>query len=266
MSGRALSTVVNGLLAEQAAQLPQKDELCGPFWGLVVLRAAGIAGGSELDQDAVAVAAGSRLSPPPRDGSRPPGESGRCDYRLTLPIDAADPGTSAAGVAHAIGLLSAGRLTVVPVTGAWRVEQLRALLDGLSAPPPAVPLAVIANLDTGALWPVDASDSDLARYLATGDHGELASGWSIGHFAALIGYEHGAAGTLVEVADTYRSRAVHRQPIERVAVAIGGGQGKPRGLLIVTRDDPGPIRALAADAGLQTRLWDSLLPVDAHQP
>ena len=101
------------LLAEQAAELPQKDDLCGAFWGLVALRAAGRPAGpagDPLDQEAVALAAGSVLSPPPRTSSLPPGEPGRGDFRLALPTASkgAPAGTSAGGLARAIAELSGG--------------------------------------------------------------------------------------------------------------------------------------------------------------
>lgn len=46
---------VAALLAEQAAELPQKDELRGAFCGLLALWAVRV--GGALDQDAVAVVA-----------------------------------------------------------------------------------------------------------------------------------------------------------------------------------------------------------------
>ncbi len=250
------------VLAEQATELPQKDELCGAFWGLVSLRAAGQRTGpdhEQLDQDAVAAVAGSRLSPPPRIRSRPPDEPSREDYRLELPIDAADPGTSAAGVAQAIQALSANRLAVVPATGAWRVSNLLTLLESLSELP-TPPVAVVANLHTGKLWPVAASEREYARYLETGRHNGPQSDWSIGHFVALVGLSHGGIGTLIHVADTYPSRGQHgrhRQPLERIVAALQGDD-KTRGLLIVLdAHSEDQVIELVAESGLEARFWDS---------
>ncbi len=52
------------LLALHARELPQRDDLCGAFCGALALRAAGIerTAGEPLDQDAVALAAGSVVS------------------------------------------------------------------------------------------------------------------------------------------------------------------------------------------------------------
>ena len=49
------------LLAVHTRELPQRDDLCGAFCGALALNAAGIAehDGEPLDQDAVALAAGS---------------------------------------------------------------------------------------------------------------------------------------------------------------------------------------------------------------
>lgn len=261
------------LLAEQARELPQKDDLCGPFWGLVALRAAGLgaggpaAGGSsgqQLDQDAVAVAAGSRLSPPPRSGSgsRPPGEPARDDYRLELPVAVDDPGTSAAGVADAIRELSSGRLAVVPATGDWRTERLLALLESLSALAPP-PVAVIANIHTGELWPANVPEQDYQSYLESGRHAGPRSNWSVGHFVALVGLSRGARGTLVEVADTYRSRGVrgcHWQPVERIVAALQGDDKRRGLLLVVAAESELRVRGLVSAAELEARLWDGPRP------
>ncbi|HWY90934.1 MAG TPA: hypothetical protein VNY31_09710, partial [Solirubrobacteraceae bacterium] len=52
------------LLALHARELPQRDDLCGAFCGALALGAAGIDawGGEPVDQDAVAIAAGSVVS------------------------------------------------------------------------------------------------------------------------------------------------------------------------------------------------------------
>ncbi|MFN8203499.1 MAG: hypothetical protein U0S48_13090 [Solirubrobacteraceae bacterium] len=118
----------------------------------MALRAAAVAGSGRLDQDAVALAAGSVLSPPPRSGSLPPGERGRDDFRVALPVAAAGAqvGTSARGLARAIERLAGGALTVVPATGAWSTGALETLLDRALGSP--APLAAIANLDVARLW------------------------------------------------------------------------------------------------------------------
>ena len=94
------------LLALHARELPQRDDLCGAFCGALALRAAGIDAhdGGPLDQDAVALAAGSVVSSVPNPGILPDGETGRRDYRLELPRidDGHLSGTTAAGVVRAL--------------------------------------------------------------------------------------------------------------------------------------------------------------------
>ncbi|HVR06217.1 MAG TPA: hypothetical protein VMS02_09250, partial [Solirubrobacteraceae bacterium] len=134
------------LLALHARALPQRDDLCGAFCGALALGAAGLGtgdgelrecggelrdrGGEPLDQDAVALAAGSTISPP-RGGELPHGEPGRRDYRLALPelADSALSGTTAGGVVRAIGELSGGELAAIPYGGPWSAETLDGLFD-----------------------------------------------------------------------------------------------------------------------------------------
>lgn len=257
------------LLAIHPAQLPQKDDLCGPFWGLLALRALGADAEARLDQDAVALAAGSVVSAPPRDDSLPPGEQGRDDYRLALPeAPAGAPvGTSPCGLARAIEQLSEDALNVQPAS-APSVAGLRSLLEALTEAPR--PLVLIANLHTGLLWDPAASPAQLDAYLESGevDAGPEAR-WRVGHFVALTGLVRGRSGTLVVVADSYRSRGVdgvQLQPLERLAAAIAREGMNPGGmLLVVAADQRDAARQVVVDAGLEPELWDNGSP-DASGP
>ena len=226
------------LLTEQRADLPQCDELCGAFWAANALRASGFA----ATQEQAALVAGSVLAPPGGPSSLPPGEEGRAP-EVELPVG--EPaGTSAHGVARAVEELSDGELAAVPATGAFTAGSLRALLDGLDA------VAVIANVDTAALWAPWVTDEQVRRYAATGADEGPDNDWRVGHFLAITGMR----GPLLELADSYPSRATHVQPAERVATALRG-----RGLLVVTRDRDGARERVEA-AGLQAALWDNGSP------
>src|SRR5262249_20781856 len=92
-------------LAElHAAEIPQKDDLCGAFCATLALRAAEVrsASGAEVSQDDVAIRAGSTLFTGDHGGSLPPGETGRRDYVLDIPRADDEPtsGTAATGVAR----------------------------------------------------------------------------------------------------------------------------------------------------------------------
>src|ERR687886_2593925 len=80
--------------------MPQKDQLCGAFWGSLILSAAGYA----ASQEEVALRAGTTLAEGDPAGWLPPGAAPRTDYEATLPVasDEASAGTSATGVARSI--------------------------------------------------------------------------------------------------------------------------------------------------------------------
>ncbi len=118
------------------------------------------------------------------------------------------------------------------------------LLDGLDA------VAVIANVHTGALWAPSVSEDQVARYLATGADDGPDNDWQVGHFVAIAG----TRGPLVDIADSYASRALHVQPAERVVAAL-----ERRGVLVVTEDRAGTRSRIAA-AGLRSELWDNGSP------
>jgi hypothetical protein len=226
------------LLTEQRADLPQCDELCGAFWAATALRAAGF----PATQEQAALAAGSVLAPVGGPSSLPPGERGR-PAATALPVG--EPaGTSAHGVARAVSELSSGRLEAVPASGGFTAERLVALLDGLGA------VAVIANVDTGALWAPWIADEVVGRYVTTGVDDGPDNDWRVGHFLAIVEVR----APLLVLADSYPSRATHVQPAARVAAALRG-----RGLLIVT-DDPEPVRDAVRAAGLDVALWDNGSP------
>ena len=68
------------LLHERA--MPQKDQLCGAFWGSLTLRASGHA----ASQEEVALRAGTTLAEGDPAGWLPPGASPRIDYAATIPV------------------------------------------------------------------------------------------------------------------------------------------------------------------------------------
>src|ERR687894_2980297 len=107
--------------------MPQKDQLCGAFWGALALSAAGHA----ASQEEVALQAGTTLAEGDPAGWLPPGASPRTDYEATIPVasDEASAGTSATGVARSIEELSGGRLAVVPVAGPWTAEMVVSLVE-----------------------------------------------------------------------------------------------------------------------------------------
>jgi hypothetical protein len=259
------------LLALHARELPQRDDLCGAFCGALALRAAGTVtspggggggGGEEpLDQDAVALAAGSVVSEVPDPGCLPAGERGRRDYRLTLPFvaDAAVSGTTAVGLLDAIARLSGGELAAIPFSGPWTARRLDGLFDLAAAR--ERPVALVANLATRHLWGSHPRAEELLGYLLDGAQAGPPPDWDVGHFVCVIGRVRGPGGSLYGVADTYPSlgsRGVHLQPQERLAAAIERRDMPAGGVIaIVSAEDAPAVRAGARALGLVEDVWDN---------
>jgi hypothetical protein len=252
-------------LAElHAAEVPQKDDLCGAFCAALALRAAGVlnASGEEVAQDDVALLAGTTLFEGAHAASLPPGEPGRRDYVVGVPRTDDEPvsGTSATGLARAIEELAGDRLRVVPAAGGWSADALAAVLAAATAV--GGDCAVLANIGTRFFWGSRPCLAALLRYLEDGDaDGGPAPDWDVGHFVLLLGVVEGRRGRLVVVADTYRSlgrEGVHLQPLERVALALRRpGMTEGGLLLVVAADQADALESEIAAAGLAPRLWDN---------
>lgn len=251
------------LLAAHERELPQRDDLCGAFCGALALHAAGINGADSqpLDQDAVALAAGSVVSRVAEHGHLPRGEPGRRDYRLAPPlIDDADvSGTTAAGLVRALAELSRGRLAALPYAGPWTERALEEMFELAAAR--ERPVALLANIATRHLWGAGASAAQLIAYLCDGRLDGPPPDWDVGHFVGLAGRVAGPAGSLYVVADTYPSlgaRGVHLQPVERLALALQRA-GMAAGGIVVVVDcaEAAAVRAGAAELGLREEVWDN---------
>jgi hypothetical protein len=247
-------------LGQLSPEPQQKDCLCGPFHAARVLRDAGITEweGDALDQDLVALHAGTAL-PDPAVAEIPPGACSRRDYRHPLPrVAPAASGTSAPGLVSAIEELSGGELMCVPLSGQWSgavVEQLVGTLAKADS-------RLIANLRTGLLW---GSRPPLEALMAALDGVELsdppAADWDAGHVVELVQLLRGRAGSLVVVQDSYPSLGwggTHLQPLAAVADALLRGDGRQGGVLAVTSREAAPaLTRVAAELGLQTKIWDN---------
>jgi hypothetical protein len=254
------------LLDSHARDLPQRDDLCGAFCTALALRAAGLHAhdGEPLDQDAVALAAGTVISSSSDGHALPRGERGRRDYRLSLPTieDSAASGTPASGLPRAVEELSGGRLEAIPFSGPWNPTTLGGIFDLASGL--AKPVTLVANVATHHLWGAGAALGELLDYLLEGrDHGPPPD-WDVGHFICVVGRIDGPAGRLYCVADTYPAlgrRGVHLQPEARLALAIARPD-KPAGgiLAVVDAADAARVRSAAAELGLREGSWDNGTP------
>jgi hypothetical protein len=251
------------LLRIHARELPQRDDLCGAFCGALALRAAGIEGNGDepVDQDAVALAAGSVVSGLADVSILPFDEPGRRDYRLSLPFveDPTTSGTTADGLVAAVEQLSGGALAAIPYAGPWTAAALAGLFDLVAAL--TRPVTLLANLATRHLWGSHPRADQLLDHLLDGAQAGPPPDWDVGHFACVIGRVRGPHGSLYGVADTYPSlgvRGVHLQPAERLAAAIERREGPAGGMLVIARVEDAPVvRSGAAALGLVEGVWDN---------
>jgi hypothetical protein len=251
------------LLAVHAGELPQRDDLCGAFCGALALHAAGISEheGQPVDQDAVALVAGSVVSALGDSGSLPAGEGGRRDYRLMLPFveDPSVSGTTAAGLLRALAQLSDGELAAVPYSGPWTPATLGGLFDVVSEL--ERPVTLVANFATHHLWGSHPDANQLLGYLLEGEQGGPPPDWDVGHFACLIGRVRGPRGSLYAIADTYPSLGrggVHLQPQERLAAALERRDMPAGGVIVVaSAEDAEAVRSGAGALGLLEGPWDN---------
>jgi len=252
------------VLALHARELPQRDDLCGAFCVSLALRATGAQtspGGEPLDQDAVALAAGSVVSEVPDPSILPFGEPGRRDYRLELPLigDPLASGTTAAGLIAAVAELTGGRAVAIPYADPWTVATLAGLFELAAAQPH--PVALVANHATRHLWGTHPGHDRLLSYLLDGDLDGPPADWDVGHFACILARVRGPRGSAYVLADTYPSLGVlgvHAQPQERLAAAIARHEGPAGGVLVIVSDEDAPaVRAGARAIGLREGVWDN---------
>jgi hypothetical protein len=259
-----ITTLGPGAIATvHEAEMPQKDQLCGAFWGCVALRAFGIVerGGEPVDQDLVARESGSTLVGPGHDPGLPPGEASRLDYRLKPPIapDAATSGTASGAVGRAIAAVSDGRLSGVPVAGPWTPDSVVTLFERVAAEAPDAVL--IANLRTGGLRGSHPSPALVLAHLAGEAPGWPPADWDEGHFVSLSMLVRSETGSLIGIRDTYRSLGHdgnHLQPPAAVAAALRRGDGRGGGVLCVCRSEQAAAVAdRLRDEGFALEDWDN---------
>jgi uncharacterized protein DUF6885 len=254
------------LLRLHARDLPQRDDLCGAFCAALALRAAGIEerAGQPVDQDAMALAAGTIVSALSNPEILPFGEQGRRDYRVLLPTveDSAVSGTTPAGLVRAIEELSEGQLVAIPYGGPWTAATLAAIFD--MAASLTRPVTLLANFATRYLWGARPRVDQLLDYLLDGVQRGPAPDWDVGHFACVVGRVRGPGGSLYCVADTYPSLGsggIHLQPEEQLARAIERRELPAGGMIVVVADGDAPaVRSRAAVVGLREGLWDNGTP------
>lgn len=247
------------VLAEHQREMPQMNELCGVFWLTLALRTVL---GQQVNQDDVGVHAWSVLSHVQSADYFPPGEGGRHDYVRDLPRidDSTLTGTTPWGVVRATAVMSEGRLEAVPITGAWRAEDVIALLALLTSQDDPCVLSV--NVATRHFWGARPTPTDVLDAVMSAKDDGPEPDWDVGHFVGVLGTVTGPEGTLALCADTYPSlgwRGLYLQPPDRIAAAMRrDGRPDTGGAMIVTTPRCAPaLRTFAEEHGLTCAPWDN---------
>lgn len=238
----------------------QKDNLCGPFWVARVLTEAGFTewAGAHIDEDLIAIRAGTVLPDSETEVSVPPGAASRTNYRYELPVAPAEAsGTSAAGLIQSIESASGGALRCIPIRGPWTAERVERLVDEA----PKIGARLIGNVRTGRLWASRPPIEVVLDELAGRPVGEPAADWDVGHFVELAMLIRGPLRSLVVVHDSYPSfgwDGRHVQPPRMLAAALLRGDGRDGGVLaVVAEERADAIAALATRLGLEIGAWNN---------
>jgi hypothetical protein len=257
--------VAKAVLAGQYRERQQKDELCGAFWAAIAVSALT---GRNATQDDAAVAAGTLLSAGGGSLSDlPPGAVSRPDYirEIATTADTRLAGTSPRGVVRAIGSLSEGALTAVPLRGPWQEKSVEALSDFVLDGGPAV---AVLNVATHYLWHSHLSLLEVAAYLDGTDVTYPDSEWDVGHYVAIVGSLTAAAAggrRVLLCADTYPSlgsQGLHPQPASRLAAGLNrdGAATSGGAIVVVPSHRAASVAAWAAEAGVAAGYWDNGVP------
>lgn len=261
----AVPGIAKAVLASQLRERQQKDELCGAFWAAVAVTALT---GQMATQDDAAFAAGTLLSA--GGGSLddlPPGAASRSDYlrEIATTADRRLAGTSPRGLVRAVGSLTEGTLTAVPLRGPWREKSVEALADFVLDGGEAV---AILNVATRYLWHSHLSLLDVTAYLDGADDTYPDSEWQVGHYVAIVGSltaDETGGRRLLLCADTYPglgAQGLHPQPASRLAAGLNrDGSATSGGVIVVVPSDRAvSVRTWAAEAGVAAGYWDNGVP------
>jgi hypothetical protein len=237
--------------------IPQKDQLCGPFWAALILSAAG----SAASQEEVALGAGTTLAEGDPARWLPPGAPPQTDYTATIPVapEEASSGTSVSGVARSIEELSGGTLVAVPVAGPWNPDAVVSLVEISASQAPECVL--IANLRTGRLWGSRPPARLLLDHLLGRPVAAPPPDWDCGHFLTIAACMSGPGGALIALRDTYPQLGwdgYHLQPAGAVAAALQRGDGREGGVLCVCEAPVAePLAGRLGEVGFELRHWDN---------
>ncbi|MGJ3245454.1 MAG: DUF6885 family protein [Elainellaceae cyanobacterium] len=240
----------------------QPDNLCGPYWAAVLLRAIAHVNTTPSE---IGKWAGSILLSGDAQQWLPLGAESRHDYTTPLPTttNLDQSGTSAGGLAEAIEQCSANRYRCIPIQCQWSANTICRLFR-LCHQHPEWNIVPVCNLNTGYLWGANLPISDAIAYLNGMPITPPPPDWAVGHFVVLAGVLHGSHRSLALMQDTYPTlgwQGYHLQPWEAIAAGLARDRKSQGGILLfaATRYQS-EIEAQLQDAGFEIRLWDNGTP------
>ncbi len=239
--------------------IPQKDQLCGPFWASLILTAANC----EASQEEAALHAGTTLAEGDPASWLPPGASPRTDYAAGIPLsrDEATSGTSSSALARSIEDLSKNELAVVPVAGPWTADSVADLVEIAAK---ASGCTLIANLRTGRLWGSRPPAKLLLDHLLGVSVEAPSQDWDCGHFLTIAASLSGPGGAFLVLRDTYAQLGwggYHLQPPDAVAAALERGDESEGGMLCVcVASGSVDLTERLKRAGFESRHWNNGTP------
>ncbi|MGJ3252018.1 MAG: DUF6885 family protein [Elainellaceae cyanobacterium] len=240
----------------------QPDNLCGPYWAAILLRAI-----ARVNTTPSEIGKWSGTILPTGDAKQwlPLGADSRQDYTTPLltTIHLHESGTSAGGLAAAVKQCSANRYRFIPVQCQWSADKIRQLF-WLCHQHPKWNIVPVCNLNTGYLWGANLPISEAIAHLNGMPITPPPPDWAVGHFVVLAGILHTSHRSLALMQDTYPTlgwQGYHLQPWEAIAAGLArDGQSQGGILLFAATHDQSEIEAQLQDAGFEITLWDNGTP------
>ena len=244
----------------------QPDNLCGPYWISLLLKAYG---GLNMTAVDVAIAASTIL---PSHGNStdwlPPNARslhGLNYEQIHTQGDLAICGTAITGLSQATTKLSRGQFCLIPLQIPDWQTGLSAVLSLCQTCPTwqAIPLL---NPHTRYLWGTSPSLFTIISYLQSQAISPPPTDWSVGHFNLLIGETQQETKTLYAVLDTYPQfgwQGLHFQPPEALSQALHRPQHSTQGglALFVKTELCSDVEQAIIQAGFKISVWDNGSPV-----
>lgn len=248
----------------------QPDNLCGPYWLSLLLKAYG---GLNVTAVEAAIAASTIL---PNQGnptdwlpSNASSLQGANYDQIPTHADLGICGTSIVGLIHATKTLSNSQFCLVPLQISDWQTGLSAVLNLCQTYPTwqAIPLL---NPHTSYFWGANPSLLTIVSYLDSQPISPPPTDWSVGHFNLLIGSVQQAANRLYALLDTYPQfgwQGLHFQPPEALSQSLLRPQQKTQGglALFVSEEFRSRIEQIITQEELSVSVWDNGSPMTAFK-